>query len=113
MGYDIFPAFARNLASMSVSKQERILIAVSGGPDSMALLHLFLRWNKRNVGVFHLNHGFREAASRDAAFVRDYCRNLNIPVEIQEYDINRYLAVSGESKQQVARKIRFSFCAIC
>jgi tRNA(Ile)-lysidine synthase len=107
VGYDIFPAFARNLASMSVSKQERILIAVSGGPDSMALLHLFLRWNKRNVGVFHLNHGFREAASQDAAFVRDYCRNLNIPVEIQEYDINRYLAVSGESKQQGARKIRY------
>src|SRR5690554_672623 len=92
---------------MSVAKQERILIAVSGGPDSMALLHLFVRWNVRNIGAFHLNHGFRETAARDAAFVRDYCRDLHIPVEIQEYDINRYLAASGESKQQGARKIRY------
>lgn len=107
MDYDLFPAFAANLKALSVCKQERILVAASGGPDSMALLHLFWRWNARNVGVFHLNHGFRQMAARDAAFVRDYCRERNIPVEIQEYDINRYLAASGESKQQGARKIRY------
>lgn len=107
MDYDLFPAFAANLKALSVCKQERILVAASGGPDSMALLHLFWRWNARNVGVFHLNHGFRQTAARDAAFVRDYCRERNIPVEIQEYDINRYLAASGESKQQGARKIRY------
>ncbi|HAN95356.1 MAG TPA: tRNA lysidine(34) synthetase TilS [Firmicutes bacterium] len=107
MDFDLLTVFLENLQAMSVAKQERILIAVSGGPDSMALLHLFVRWNVRNIGAFHLNHGFRETAARDAAFVRDYCRDLHIPVEIQEYDINRYLAASGESKQQGARKIRY------
>lgn len=107
MDCDLFPAFAENLAAMCVSKQERVLIAVSGGPDSMALLHLFSRWNMGKIGVFHLNHGFRQTAARDAFFVRDYCQKLNVPVEIQEYDINRYLAASGESKQQGARKIRY------
>lgn len=107
MDFDLYPAFLENLEAMAVSRQERILIAVSGGPDSMALLHLFYRWNPRKIGAFHLNHGFRETAARDAAFVRDYCGELSIPVEIQQYDINRYLAVSGESKQQGARKIRY------
>lgn len=107
MSYDLFPEFTRNLEALSVSKGERILIAVSGGPDSMALLHLFLRWNTRNIGVFHLNHRFRETAGRDAQFVKDYARKMNLPVEVQEYDINRYLAASGESKQQGARKIRY------
>lgn len=107
MDCDLFPTFMENLKRMSVSKQERVLLAVSGGPDSMALLHLFQRWNPRKIGVFHLNHGFRTTAARDAAFVRDYCQSLGIPVEVQEYDINRYLEVSGESKQQGARKIRY------
>lgn len=107
MSCDIFPVFAKNLESMSITKQERVLIAVSGGPDSMALLHLFLRWNPRRIGVFHLNHGFREEAAADAQFVQDYARQLKIPVEVQEYDINRYLSLSGESKQQGARKIRY------
>ncbi|NMB01563.1 MAG: tRNA lysidine(34) synthetase TilS [Firmicutes bacterium] len=107
MSCDIFSVFAQNLASMSVTKQERVLVAVSGGPDSMALLHLFLRWNTRKIGVFHLNHGFRENAADDARFVEQYARKMNIPVEVQEYDINRYLTLSGESKQQGARKIRY------
>lgn len=107
MSYDIFPEFTKNLAAMSVTSQERVLIAVSGGPDSMALLHLFLRWNTRKIGIFHLNHGFREDAGEDARFVESYCRKMNLPVEIQEYDINQYLTISGESKQQGARKIRY------
>lgn len=70
MDFDLLTVFLENLQAMSVAKQERILIAVSGGPDSMALLHLFVRWNVRNIGAFHLNHGFRETAARGAAFVR-------------------------------------------
>lgn len=107
MSSDLFAAFAQNLAAMSVAANERVLIAVSGGPDSMVLLHLFLRWNAGQIGVFHLNHGFRATASRDAQFVLDYANKHGIPCEIAEYDILTFLAVSGESKQQGARKIRY------
>ena len=107
MAGDLFPMFMKNLELLSVTAQDRILVAVSGGPDSVALLHLLWRFNARKIGVFHLNHGFRAAASKDAGFVQDYAEKLGIPAQIEAYDITSYLSSSGESKQQGARKIRY------
>ncbi len=101
------PEFIRNLEALSLASQERVLIAVSGGPDSMALLHLFLRWDLSRIGVFHLNHGFREEAYRDAELVEDYAQKAKIPVYIANYDVTAYLKESGQSPQQGARKIRY------
>ena len=108
MSNDLMPVFLHNLdAYEMVDKNQKILIAVSGGPDSMALLHLFFRWDKTRIGVFHLNHGFRETASRDADLVRDFCEKKGIPVHICVYDVTAYLKRTGESKQQGARHIRY------
>ncbi|HKM42671.1 MAG TPA: tRNA lysidine(34) synthetase TilS [Limnochordia bacterium] len=97
----------KNLQQLSVTQQDRILVAVSGGPDSMVLLHLLWRFNAKRIGVFHLNHGFREAASQEAEFVEEYADKLGIPAQIESYDITGFLSTSGESKQQGARKIRY------
>ncbi len=107
MASDLFPVFMKNLELLSVTKHDRILVAVSGGPDSVALLHLLWRFNAQKIGVFHLNHGFRAAASKDATFVQDYAEKLGIPAQIEAYDIMGFLSASGESKQQGARKIRY------
>lgn len=107
MSSDLFPAFVKSLEALSVTAQDRILVAVSGGPDSMVLLHLLWRFNARKVGVFHLNHGFRETASQDAEFVREYADRLGVPAQIEAYDVTGFLSSSGESKQQGARKIRY------
>lgn len=107
MSYDLFSVLLKNLEAMSVTTQDRILVAVSGGPDSMALFHLLWRFNPRKIGVFHLNHGFREGAWRDAEAVREYAKKLGVPAQIEEYDIIGYLSQSGESKQAGARKIRY------
>jgi tRNA(Ile)-lysidine synthase len=104
---DLYAVFLKNLEAMSVTPQNRIMAAVSGGPDSMALLHLLWRFNPKKVGVFHLNHGFRETAAQEAAFVREYAEKLGVPVQLETYDITGYLAQSGESKQAGARKIRY------
>lgn len=105
--------FRRSLADLSLGAGERILIAVSGGPDSMALLHLFLRWDKSRIGVFHLDHRFRAEAQAEARFVADYAASFSIPAHITSYDINRYLQESGESKQQGARRIRYRLLRAC
>ncbi len=97
----------KSLEALSVTTQDRILVAVSGGPDSMVLLHLLWRFNARRIGVFHLNHGFRENAPQDAEFVQEYADQLGVPVQIEAYDITGFLSASGESKQQGARKIRY------
>lgn len=108
MSSDLMPEFLRNLDTYNmVDDNHRVLVAVSGGPDSMALLHLFLRWDKTRIGVFHLNHGFRATASRDADLVRDFCEKAGIPVHICVYDVTGYLKRTGESKQQGARHIRY------
>ena len=108
MSNDLMPVFLQNLdAYEMVDKNHRILIAVSGGPDSMALLHLFFRWDKTRIGVFHLNHGFRPTASRDADLVREFCHQRGIPVHICVYDVTAYLKRTGESKQQGARHVRY------
>lgn len=113
MSSDLMPVFMQNLASMALTSKERVLVAVSGGPDSMALLHLFLRWDSSRIGVFHLNHGFREEAHLDAEFVEDYARERGLPAYVLSYDIIRYLRESGESKQQGARKIRYQLLKEC
>lgn len=113
MSSDLMPQFKRSLVSLFLGPGERILVAVSGGPDSMALLHLFLRWDKERIGVFHLNHRFRAEAAEEARFVADYAERFSVPAHITSYDINRYLRQSGDSKQQGARKIRYRLLRAC
>ncbi|HHY15063.1 MAG TPA: tRNA lysidine(34) synthetase TilS [Firmicutes bacterium] len=113
MSNDLLPQFERSLDHLALGTEEHVLIAVSGGPDSMALLHLFARWDKNRIGVFHLNHRFRPEAEAEARFVADYAAGLGIPAHITSYDINRYLEQSGESKQQGARRIRYRLLRTC
>lgn len=113
MANDLMPQFKEGLAQFDLGRDERILVAVSGGPDSMALLHLFLRWDKTRIGVFHLDHGFRPEAAAEARFVADYAAQFSVPAHVTAYDINRYLEESGESKQQGARKIRYRLLREC
>lgn len=105
---DLFPEFLHNVEEYRmVEDNQKVLLAVSGGPDSMALLHLFLRWNSKRIGVWHLNHGFRESAAAEAEMVRRYCEEQGVPVEICTYDVMRFIKDTGDSKQQGARRIRY------
>lgn len=93
---------------------DSILVAVSGGADSMALLHLFLVampvLQCRKVGVVHCNFGLRgEESDGDEAFVREVCRELGIACHVRRFDTR---AVSGEWKKSIeetARHLRYAF----
>ena len=58
-------------------KKENVLIACSGGPDSMALLDMYR--TKKKVVVCHINYHKRDSAKRDENIVRKYCKENNIP----------------------------------
>ncbi|MGH9658880.1 MAG: ATP-binding protein, partial [Bryobacteraceae bacterium] len=67
---------------------DRVAVAVSGGADSVCLLHVLReigpRWNLR-LSVIHLDHGLRGEASRaDAAFARDLASSLGLDCELRE-----------------------------
>jgi tRNA(Ile)-lysidine synthase len=101
------------LSQNMLKKGDRILTAVSGGPDSVALLHLLLRlapkWELK-IGVAHLNHCLRGAESdRDAEFVADLAAKLNLPCYSDAIDVRGDPAFLKLSLEATARNIRYDF----
>jgi tRNA(Ile)-lysidine synthase len=86
-----------------------ILVALSGGGDSMALLSLLGRNYGGRLCAAHLEHGLRGEASReDAEFVENFCRVSGIPCFMRHTDVanNRE---KGESIETAGRRIRYEF----
>ena len=74
------------LTPLAAGKPLHLAAAVSGGADSMALLHLLLALQAESgfvLSVCHVNHGLRgETADRDEAFVREACAELGLPLRV-------------------------------
>jgi tRNA(Ile)-lysidine synthase len=94
-------------------KDKRILVGVSGGPDSLALLHyLWTQREKRNLFLVaaHVDHMFRgEESLQDAIFVQRFCESRNIPFEMEQMNVPAYMRQTGLSSQQAARECRYKF----
>lgn len=91
---------------------DRVLAAVSGGPDSVALLHLLDRLAPRmafTLGVAHLNHGLRPEAQDEADFVDTLARNLALPFHCETQDVAAYKKRHGLSLEEAAREVRYTF----
>ena len=89
-----------------------VLCAVSGGRDSMAMLHLLWTMSREggfSVAAAHFNHHLRPAADRDEAFVRNYCRELGIPCYAGGGDIAAAAKQTGRSLEDAARQARYAF----
>lgn len=92
---------------------DTVVTAVSGGPDSVALLHtlanLSAGWSLRLV-VAHLNHKLRGAAAdEEAAFVARLSADLNLPCEIRSTNAAKIHREQRRSLQEVARDLRYTF----
>jgi len=89
-----------------------VLCAVSGGRDSMALLHL-LSGLAAEVGfqvvAAHFNHQLRPTANRDETFVRDWCRTHGIPFICGQGDVGGFAQQEGLSIEDAARTLRYAF----
>jgi len=84
--------------------QHPILVAVSGGVDSVVLLHLCHAIGL-NFGVAHCNFHLREGDSDlDQTFVSELCHQLNIPFFTKEFDTKKYAAEQKVSIQVAARE---------
>jgi tRNA(Ile)-lysidine synthase len=94
-------------------KGDTVVVAVSGGPDSVALLHVLdsLKTIYRlNLHVAHLEHGIRgEESRRDMKFVEELCRNLSLPFTARSEDVPALASSRGLSLEAVARKVRYAF----
>lgn len=87
-------------------------MAVSGGSDSVALLHLLLEAGHRNLVVAHFNHRLRGKASRgDALFVERLATRLELPVELGSGDVRGEAKKQKLSLEAAAREARYAFLA--
>lgn len=90
-----------------------VLCAVSGGMDSMCLLHLLSTWGRENalaVTAAHFNHQLRGMESdRDEAFVRDWCAEHDIPFVCGRGNVRALAAEKGLTLEEAAREARYAF----
>ena len=90
-------------------QHDRILLAVSGGLDSMVMLCLFKEAGYQ-IGVAHSNFGLREEESDgDEAFVKDYCLQAGIPFYHQRFPTKNYAGERKISIQMAARELRYDW----
>ena len=98
-----------------VSDQHCLLVAVSGGADSVCLLHILDKLKEElgiRLHVAHLNHQLRGAESEaDARYVSDLARRLGIPVTVEQRDVKTYQARQHCSLEEAAREVRYAFLA--
>ncbi|HMH49375.1 MAG TPA: tRNA lysidine(34) synthetase TilS [Candidatus Acidoferrum sp.] len=99
---------------------ETVLVAVSGGADSVALLHLLLTLSPEfalSLHVLHVDHGLRPDSDRDAAFVRQLAARLGVPAEVARVTVppdgsleaaaraERYAALDAHARRVGADRI--------
>ncbi len=91
---------------------KKVLVAVSGGPDSVACLLLLLRLRKRfglEVVVGHFDHQLRPESSADLEFVRRLCAEHEIPCFTGEGDVRSVARESRANVEETARRMRYQF----
>lgn len=85
----------------------RVLLAVSGGVDSVVLTHL-LGQRKQAFGIVHCNFHLRgEESDGDEAFVRELAKSWDVPFWVQHFDTRKHAAENGLSIQMAARELRY------
>lgn len=91
------------------TKTNRLLIALSGGGDSMALLHLMKELDY-SFEVAHVNFHLRgEASNRDEALVKNVCKQMGLKLHLMEEDTELYAVNNKCSIEMAARDIRYAF----
>lgn len=94
-----------------ISPGDTVTCAVSGGADSMAMLWALYTLRdtlKIHVQCAHFNHGMRENAAEDEAFVRQFCQKYDIPLQCGHGHVEKD-ALPGESPELAARRLRYDY----
>ncbi len=114
---DRLPNFFEAPRTLTHRNDEKILVALSGGSDSVCLLHLMLRYaQSANIKICaaHVNHGIRGEeygyeAQRDEIFCKELCQKYSIELFVKRCDVPSYAKSSHQSLEGAARDVRYSF----
>ena len=96
-----------------ISKRDHLLVGVSGGPDSVALLYLLMELRdiyNLQLYIVHLNHMLRgNESNEDAEYVKRLAKKMKLPVFIGKRDVGKFAKASKLSLEEAARIQRYEF----
>lgn len=110
----IYEKMRQSILPQLLPQQARILVAVSGGPDSMALSHVLWRYAQEvkeqeiSLVLTHVHHGVRNESDEEALMVQKMAVQWGIPCIVHRFDAQAYAESSGQSFETAAREWRYA-----
>lgn len=95
-----------------IAKNDKIVVAVSGGPDSMCLLNVLIELKDKylfELVVAHVNHSIRAVADEETEYVKEFCEKNNIECFIKKVDVIKIAEKQKISTEEAGRNIRYDF----
>ncbi|WP_069999849.1 tRNA lysidine(34) synthetase TilS [Cellulosilyticum sp. I15G10I2] len=95
-----------------IQNGDNLVVGVSGGADSMMLLHFLHRYQSYyniQIKVAHIHHGIRDEAERDALFVEEICKKWELPYYRHNCNIKQLARAHGISEEEAGRIERYNF----
>ena len=97
-----------------IEQNDKIVCAVSGGPDSICMLDILRKIKEENqinfnIIVCHINHLIREEATADEQYVENYCKKYQIPFFVKRVDVKKIAESNKQGTEEAGRKVRYDF----
>lgn len=97
-----------------IENGDRVIVGVSGGPDSISLLNILHNFQNNKILNFemiacHINHQIREEANSDEEYVRKYCENNEIKFYAKRIDVIKYANNNKMGIEEAGRYLRYNF----
>jgi len=99
---ELLPAAVARCLTRYTGDRDRLVVGLSGGVDSVALLHA-ARPGRNPIEALHIHHGLSPEADRWASFCQDLCRTWSVPLQIVRVDVERG---SADGLEAAARRVR-------
>ncbi len=94
------------LSSLGISHSQPIVAGISGGPDSLCMLHLLVNSGFK-IHAVHVNHHLRNEADEEANRVAVFCDRLKIEFELMDCDVSGYARKNKKTIEESARNLRY------
>ena len=95
-----------------LDKAGHVIVALSGGADSVCLLELLKRLREEDAKGFelsavHINHGIRKESDEEEVFVKNICEKFGVPCQVKKLDVPGYAKEKGLGVEEAARALRY------
>ena len=95
-----------------IQPKDKIVLGVSGGPDSLFMLHILNKLKDElqfEITVAHINHMIRKEAEEEEEFVREFCQKINVKFYSKRIEVEKYANNKKIGLEEAGRKIRYEF----